>query len=372
LRIVLVAPYPPARDGIGNYTQLIRNELVAQGHEAVVVSARSISGPLPETIGSIPSKSPERDELLAAIRKFRPDVVHVQFAVAAYGLRTKDLLKFLAILKASRYPVVLTLHEVTRDTQSLHAVGRWIYRKVCANADLTILHTASAKSHLDSFLQSDESRLRVIPHPQAVLPPSDVTEDELRAAFDLSDCRVVLAFGFLELNKGVHDLIRAAKMARHTSDVMFVIAGSARRRFGPFRIFELRDRVYERVLHKIASGAGTGGRIVFTGYVPDGSIAGWFEVADLVVLPYRRSEQSGVANIALAAGATLLTSSAGELPSLSTLPAVAPGKPRELAAALEAFFAKAVPREARTLPTPDITAVVERTVEAYQSALKFS
>ena len=43
MRILYVSPFPPARDGIGTYTEAIIKELRANGHEACVIAARSES-----------------------------------------------------------------------------------------------------------------------------------------------------------------------------------------------------------------------------------------------------------------------------------------------------------------------------------------
>ena len=41
MRILFVSPFPPARDGIGTYTQAMIEALRATGHEARVVVPRA-------------------------------------------------------------------------------------------------------------------------------------------------------------------------------------------------------------------------------------------------------------------------------------------------------------------------------------------
>ncbi len=50
---------------------------------------------------------------------------------------------------------------------------------------------------------------------------------------------------------------------------------------------------------------------VFTGYVANDDIAGWFKAANTVVLPYRKTEQSGVLSLARAFDAPVIVSDAG-------------------------------------------------------------
>ena len=119
LRVLFIAPYPPERDGIGTYSQMICGELACQGHTVGVLSARPVAEPLPEVVGSLPAMSKRVEEAVAAVVRFEPDVVHVQFAVAAYGTRIVPLLRVVHRLRGRTAPVVMTLHEVTRDLESL-------------------------------------------------------------------------------------------------------------------------------------------------------------------------------------------------------------------------------------------------------------
>ena len=120
-----------------------------------------------------------------------------------------------------------------------------------------------------------------------------------------------------------------------------------RPRRGLFRLFEWRDRLHLARVLRIARRGGLSDIIVRTGYVSEADVAGWFRAASAVVLPYRRTEQSGVASLANAFGVPVLASTAGGLgerygSSAWTFP---PCAPRELAAALARFLA--APRDER-------------------------
>ena len=49
----------------------------------------------------------------------------------------------------------------------------------------------------------------MIPHPTAGPPAGKCTPEDLRARFNLHDYRILLAFGFIHVDKGLDDLIRA-------------------------------------------------------------------------------------------------------------------------------------------------------------------
>ncbi len=83
-------------------------------------------------------------------------------------------------------------------------------------------------------------------------------------------------------------------------------------------------------------------------YVADDELGAFFGRADVVVLPYREIDQSGVLSTALAFGAPLLLSSVGGFPEVAAQGAaalVAPGDAAALAAELRRLLADRAARE---------------------------
>ncbi|HTW12448.1 MAG TPA: glycosyltransferase, partial [Solirubrobacteraceae bacterium] len=175
--------------------------------------------------------------------------------------------------------------------------------------------------------------------------------------------------GFIDVDKGISDLIEAAARLRTAGGldgITIVVAGAVRRRFGPLRMFEARDRLYLRSLRRAVSRLGLQGKVRFTGFVPAGEIRAWFDVASIAVLPYRRIEQSGVASLASGAGTPLLTSDVGELAKLSTYGPVPPADPDALAAELRRGLADPAGATTRRHPRGDLSEVVSETSGLYE------
>jgi glycosyltransferase involved in cell wall biosynthesis len=89
------------------------------------------------------------------------------------------------------------------------------------------------------------------------------------------------------------------------------------------------------------SGVGGAGVRTALRFVSGAELAGAFRAADLVVLPYREIDQSGVLFTALAFGKPLLLSAVGGFPEVAATGAaelVAPGDPDALAAALSTLL----------------------------------
>ncbi|MEV0828785.1 glycosyltransferase [Nonomuraea rubra] len=365
MRILYLSPYPPARDGIGTYTHVLAHAVRARGHEIAVIAARPDPGAPEEVVGALGGGG--EATLRAAVARFRPDVVHVQFAVPAFGARSLEVARRPA---TPGVPVVATLHEVSRDTALLRGPGRALYRRLASGCDRLIVHTRAARDTLAALGLDAEAT--VIPHFSSPPPPATGTAAGLRTRFGLGDDRVLLAFGHIHVSKGLDDLVRAvATLPPATlAGVRVVVAGAVRRRHGPFRVFEARDYLHEAAVRRLARRHGLRDRLVFTGYVPDGDIAAWFDAAAAVVLPYRDAEQSGVANLARAFGVPVIATTVGGLAELfeGSPWAIPPGAPDRLATAISDLLTT-TPRTGGTTRTPvtDLDTVAARTIAVYEA-----
>jgi glycosyltransferase involved in cell wall biosynthesis len=371
MRILYVSPYPPARDGIGDYTSALVTAVRDQGSDARVLLPRPAGEPAADVIGALAWRRPD----WAAVERFGPDVVHIQFAVAAFGLRAAGLPRWIAALRRGlAAPVIVTMHEVTRDTALLRGPGRVLYRRIARRCDLVIVHTEAARAALTGAVGVPAAQVTVIPHPATRPPAGDAEPTALRERFGLGQDRILLAFGFIHVDKGLPDLVRALGLLRRTDPasldgVRLVIAGAVRRRSGLFRIFEARDHLQLRRVLRRARRDGVRGNLVLTCYVPDDEVTGWFCAADAVVLPYRRIEQSGVAGIAAALGVPVLASQVGGLAEqFGGTPWTFPARdPAALAAVITRFLGdrQAWPAQDAPVPIQEISAVAAATLRAY-------
>jgi glycosyltransferase involved in cell wall biosynthesis len=245
------------------------------------------------------------------IAEWSPDIVHLQFAVAAFGARLPLLLRLLGNIPGRQ---VVTAHEVTRDLERMGWLGHLVYRRIVARASCVMVHTKGAAKALLSI--SPETKVEVLPHPVLPAPPERTSEAELRLRFNLAQREVILMFGFIHPQKGLDDLVRAFSEARRIRGasldrLTLVVAGEVRRRSGLFRLMEVPDRLHAAQVRKLVRRRGLEDATVFTGYVSNDDIAGWFKAANTVVLPYRKTEQSGVLSLARAFAAPVIVSDAG-------------------------------------------------------------
>jgi len=243
------------------------------------------------------------------------DVVHFQWLT----VQPVDV----ALLPRAR-PLVLTAHDVLprEPRRGQLAAQRRLYERV----DAVVVHSAHGRDRLVRELGVPAAKIRVIAHGAFEHLTRVPGERPLPSALAAVDKPVVLFFGLLRPYKGLDVLLRAW---RDVDGAELWIVGMPR-----MDVRELR------------AGAPPSVRWV-PRFVPDEEIAAYFRRADLVVLPYREIDQSGVLFTALAFGAPLLLSDVGgfgELAQEGAAALVAPGDAGALAAQLRRLLADAPAR----------------------------
>ena len=261
MRILYLSPYAPERCGIGDYTASFVRGARQFGHEVGVLSTSELHGAPEEVVMELPRALRGVPSLRARIAAWDPDVVHLEFAVASYGTRLPVLLRLLRELRPLRAQVFAT--------GSLRGPGRALYRSVASHVDRVVVHTEKSRRALTEDVGVRGTPIELVPHPRAELPAPTSSPDELRARFGLGRAPVLLAFGFIHVDKGLDDLVAALRLLPR-DDVRLVVAGDVRRRQGVWRVFELRDRLHLRRVRRLIARHGLGERVVFTGYVPAG------------------------------------------------------------------------------------------------------
>lgn len=317
--VLMVTPYPPQDDGIGVYARALRGALEERVSMSVMAGTTTPSAP-----GVYPVISANPWSCFRAgqvFRRSRPQVIHFQFNVPAFGLAW--LWVVVASLVARRKwnsRLVFTLHEVRRDVAILGFAGIWMYRIFGRVADTLVVYTAEARDLLVGRCGADRARVKVMPHgcPSTLAWPSVAQEAEVADRYQLGH-EPVLCLGYLHPDKGIEHLIEAvAMLSREDPDLLtghgIIIAGKVRARRGVFRFFERRDRRYEAALRSAVSRHQLESVVRFVGSVDEQDMSAVLRLAYVAVLPYNDSTQSGVLNLLLAAGTPVVAS---RLPGLA-------------------------------------------------------
>jgi glycosyltransferase involved in cell wall biosynthesis len=207
----------------------------------------------------LPLKAAEHPLGLAALRRARGDVLHLQW-LAAPQLDDR--------LFRPHLPAVFTAHDLLPRRTAGKAE---LWRRLLGRFDRVVVHSENGRETLAEVGVAPE-RLRVIPHP--VFP----SEPERR-----DDGRTVLAFGVIRPYKGLGDAIEAVRRA---GDARLLVAGDPLEPLEPHRAATAGLDVEWRL-----------------GYLPQPEVDRAFGEATLAVFPYRPElDQSGALLRALGAG----------------------------------------------------------------------
>ena len=249
--------------------------------------------------------------------------------------------------------LVLTAHDVL--PREARTGQREAQRRLYERFDALIVHTEHGRRRLTGELGVPHERVHVIPH--GVL--AHLAERPPAAPAFRADGQVVLFFGLLRPYKGIEVLLEAWREGIAGAELWIV--GPPRMDIAPLR-----------------AAAPPSVRFV-PRFVEDAELPAYFGRADLVVLPYREIEQSGVLFTALAFGKPLLLSDVGgfaEVAAGGLARAVPAGDAAALRAALEQLLGDAPARAALAERARAASAgeygwerIAQRTLALYRSLL---
>jgi len=325
MRVQLVDPSaftPP-------YDRALAAALARGGAEVELLTSRFLYGPVPEPEGyqvreCFYRRTAERGLDASGRRAFKaaehlPDMLRLRSRldadVAHYQWLTMPALD--VRLLSPRRPRLITAHYILPPQPTGRQVS--VARRLFAGMDAVVAHSEHGAARLRDEVGLDPDRVRVIPHGAfdyfTRLPKEKPLPVELQGA----EGPVILFFGLLRPYKGLDALLRAF---RELKGAELWIVGNPRMDLEPLR--------------RLAAEAA--GRVRFVSrFVEDAEIPAIFRRADLVVLPYRDAEQSGVLYTGLAFGKPLVLSAVGGFPEVAATGAarlVPPDDPDALAAAL--------------------------------------
>jgi glycosyltransferase involved in cell wall biosynthesis len=243
----------------------------------------------------------------------RADVVHYQWL----GLE-----EVVSRLLPRKRPRVLTAHDVVpRDPR--HGLPSAFLRLAQA-MDAVVVHSEHGAERLRAELGVPADRIRMIPHGAffhlTELPDERPLPDELARV----EGPVVLCFGYMSHYKGVDVLLDAL---RGLDGLEAWIAGVPR-----VDMADLRERAGQ-----------TAAKVrLMPRFVPEEELPALFRRADVVVLPYREIDQSGVLYTALAFGRPMIVTRVGGLGEVADRHGAAIAVPPEDPDALGAAIARLV------------------------------
>jgi len=328
MRVHLIDP----RGDVTPYDHALAAALARQGADVELITSRFLYGPIPQKRdyalsedfyrrGTSMGLDATRARRAAKLLEHVPDMLRYRRRAGAADVRHFQWLPLEALdrlLLPRERPRVMTMHNVLRRGE--HAGSAMVTRGLAQAMDAVVVHTCHGAERL-AELGVDRERVRVILHGAfdhlTHQPDEQPLPDELAAV----EGPVVLCFGTVREYKGVDVLLEAF---RELEGAELWIVG--------------RPLGYDMApLHELAAAAPGKVRFV-TRYLADAEVPAYFRRADVLALPHREVDQSGVLHAGLAFGKAMVVSAVGGFVEVAedhgAARMVPPGDPVALAAAL--------------------------------------
>ena len=316
MRICVVGPTYPYRGGIAHYTTLLVRHLRLAGHQAPLYSfTRQYPRWLfPGKTDRDPSATPLRVDceyildpinpltwlrLFRRVRADNPDLLILQWWVPYW---TPCLTTIGGLIKRNtKIKIAFVCHNVMP-----HDGGGILDRRLALTAlrraDALIVHSEQDRYKLLALLPKARVVKATIPTYQpASAQAAPLAARNLRRELGVPEgVPVLLFFGFVRPYKGLEYLIQALPRIRERLPVHLIVAGE----FWSSREF------YERFAQEF----GVQQQISFVDrYLPDEQLPAYFQLADVVVLPYISATQSAVVPLAFGFNKPVITTRVGGL-----------------------------------------------------------
>jgi glycosyltransferase involved in cell wall biosynthesis len=344
------------------YDHALAAALARRGLDVELVTSRFVHGPAPASAGygvtesfyrlatRLGNRAPRRRRAVK-LAEHVPDMLRYRRRAEAADVRHFQWLpleRIDAYLLPAARPRVLTMHNVIRREP--------VDRRLASRMDAVIVHTRQGAE-----LLGGGERVHVIPHGAFEHLTHQRVEEPLPRELAAVEGPVVLCFGLIRPYKGADLLVEAFQQVEGAE-------------------LWLVGRPLEVSMERLRRLAPPGRVRFVERYVSDAELPAYFRRADLLVLPHRNVDMSGVLFAGLAFGKAMLLSDVGGFRELveehGAGALVPPGDRDALAAAIGRLLAD--PEERRTLEGRALAAakgplswsrIAEQTATVYEQVI---
>ena len=277
MRVMLITgSFPPMRCGVGDYTARLAEALGGRDDMSVAVLTSRETGSAKTPDGNYEVfpvvkkwKLSEFMRIVGVVRRWRPDIVHIQFPTQGYS---NGLLPWLlpALLFLFNVKVAQTWHEyyITWRLRCLSipkalVPGGLIVVRQDYKAGMPSFYRRLFRHREFRFISNASALPRVVLSPQERLA--------LRERFAPAGKSLLVYFGFIYPNKGVELLFEIAVPEKHH----IVLVG----------YFNEAEPYHKAIMERVRQGRWAG-KVTVAGFLPPEEAARILAAADAVILPF--------------------------------------------------------------------------------------
>ena len=317
MRISVVGPTYPFRGGIAHYTTFMVRQLRAAGYAAPLYSftrqyPRWLVGGRSDRD---PSSSPLRVDceyildpvnpftwwqLYRRVRADHPDVLILQWWVPYW---TPCLTVISSLIKRNTETKIMFICHNVVPHEGGGVIDRRLALTVLRLGDALLVHSEQDRYRLLALLPNARVIKAQIPSYSELVRHDDSSRvAALRRDLGIAEhAPVLLFFGFVRPYKGLEYLIQAmARVRERLPDAHLLVVGE----------FWTSPEFYQRYASEFGVAQAM---TVVNRYVPNEDLQPYFDLADVVVLPYVSATQSAVVQLAFGFGKPVITTRVGGL-----------------------------------------------------------
>lgn len=220
------------------------------------------------------------------VLKYRPTYLHLDWTISYYYRRWGwftylSVLTFCAQIILARIlgvKLVWTLHNILPHDTNLVPVHRFCQRFLARRCEWVRVFAHSSVPKATEELHIPEKKIRVLPEGSYTqIYPNEVSKEEARRRLNIPDrARVFLYAGLIKPYKGIVELINAFNRLQQEGAILLVVG-------------KVMDQEYGNQIRKLL----TAKMVLHDRFVPQHELQLYFNAADMVVLPFRKIENSG-------------------------------------------------------------------------------
>lgn len=304
MRVLMVTPYPPLRDGIAAYALQSVTRLLASGDKVEVLS------PDPSAAHHHLDLRAWRGPLALARRVRGYDRVVVQFHPDVFFPRPCGRLRFVAVcagleavFRAARN-LEVRVHEADYASAQAPGVAARAVRRMWAAAPRVVVHSDAQRQAFVEAFGVPPKRVAVLDHGADFIRYTITDRTTARAGLGIPDDEFMfLSIGFIQPHKGFDRAMRAFAGLGELGCRLDVV--------GSVRVEDDAYLAYQGELARLA--CSTSGVTLHTRWLSDEEFDRWVVAADIVVLPYRQIWSSSVLERAALYGRPVIVTAVGGL-----------------------------------------------------------